>query len=128
MYPYVIPFSGAALARDPELAPHTSYAHRRIAGTNIEWEQAAKILPLNPKVRDVILRIEANFEDRLATLQSEVAHLPSRVRSLIWILSSLPVMASEGIRIADEREVRAELDARLPQVRRATARAAVAVA
>jgi len=128
MYPYVIPFSGAELARDPALAPYTIYAHREVAGTNIQWEQPAKILPLDANVRDVILRIERDFEDKLATLEGEVAHLPSRVRSLIWILSSLPVMASEGVWIADEREVRAELHARLPQVRRTTARPAVAVA
>ena len=128
MYPYVIPFSGAELARDPALAPYTIYAHREVAGTNIQWEQPAKILPLDANVRDVILRIERDFEDKLATLEGEVAYLPSRVRSLIWILSSLPVMASEGVWIADEREVRAELHARLPQVRRTTARPAVAVA
>src|SRR3954469_5229370 len=59
MYPYVIPFSGAAFAQDPKLVPHTVMATRRVAGTNIEWEQAAKILPIEPVVRDVVLRIEA---------------------------------------------------------------------
>src|SRR4029077_7967803 len=38
MYPYVIPFSGAAFAKDPALAPHTHHAHREVAGTNISWE------------------------------------------------------------------------------------------
>ncbi len=33
MYPYVIPFSGAAFAQDPTLAPHTVMADRRVAGT-----------------------------------------------------------------------------------------------
>jgi radical SAM superfamily enzyme YgiQ (UPF0313 family) len=114
MYPYVIPFSGAAFAQDPTLAPQTMMADRRVAGTNIEWQQAAKILPMDPIVRDAILRIESAFEDILYSLQSEVAHLPSRVRSLLWILASIPVMAEHGIRIADESEVRAELLARLP--------------
>ena len=128
MYPYVIPFSGAAFARDPALAPHTIHAKRRVAGTSIEWEQAAKILPADPEVTEVILRIEQEFEQQLATLQENVAHLPSRVRSLIWILSSLPVMAEKGIQIAAEHEVRGELQARLPQVRRTAAARAAAVA
>ncbi|MGQ0833753.1 MAG: B12-binding domain-containing radical SAM protein [Gammaproteobacteria bacterium] len=126
MYPYVIPFSGAALARDRELAPHTTYAERHVAGTDVTWKQPAKILPIDPTVREVILRIEQDFEAMLATLQQHVAHLPSRVRSLVWILCSLPVMAEHGFPIADEGEVRAELDARLPQVWRAAAQPAVA--
>jgi radical SAM superfamily enzyme YgiQ (UPF0313 family) len=114
MYPYVIPFSGAAFARDPKLAPYTHYAQRHVAGTNISWRQPAKILPMDPLVADVILRMERSFESLLTHLEKEVAHLPSRVRSLLWILASLPIMAETGHVIADEREVRAELDARLP--------------
>ena len=128
MYPYVIPFSGAAFARDPSLIPHTEYVHRHVEGTNIEWEQAAKILPIDPRVRDVILTIEKNFEAELAILQQRAAHLPSRVRSLVWILAGVPVLAEHGIVIATESEVRAELEARLPQIRRATAARAVAMA
>ena len=128
MYPYVIPFSGAALARDPALLPHTEYAHRRVAGTSIEWDQPAKILPIDPLVREVILQIERDFETTLAELQQRVAHLPSRVRSLVWILTAAPVLAKHGVEIATEDEVRAELEARLPQARRATAVRAVATA
>jgi DNA polymerase III psi subunit len=114
MYPYVIPFSGAAFSQDISLLPHTHYAHRQVAGTNISWEQPAKILPIDPLVKDVILRMERSFEAMLAPLETQVAHLPSRVRSLLWILSSLPIMAEMGQSIADEAEVRAELCARLP--------------
>jgi hypothetical protein len=128
MYPYVIPFSGAALARDPQLLPHTVYARRRVAGTNVEWDQACKILPIDPAVRAAILQIERDFDAMMVTLEKRGAHLPSRVRSLVWILCSLPVMARHGIRIADEDEVRAELHARLPQLRRAPARRAAAIA
>lgn len=133
MYPYVIPFSGAAFAKDPKLAPHTHYTERRIAGTNLSWQQASKILPMDPVVTDVILRMERNFEAMLAPLEKSVAHLPSRVRSLLWILSSLPLMAERGYFIADENEVRAELYARLPTLRRgeshaASARSAAAIA
>ncbi|MET0659025.1 MAG: radical SAM protein [Steroidobacteraceae bacterium] len=128
MYPYVIPFSGAALARDPALRPFTEYAHRHVNGTNVEWDQAAKILPMDPVVSDVILRIERDFEAMLGDLQESVAHLPSRVRSLVWIMAAVPVMAEHGISIAPAEEVRAELQARLPQARRAMASRAVATA
>jgi radical SAM superfamily enzyme YgiQ (UPF0313 family) len=128
MYPYVIPFSGAQFARDPELRPHTEYVHRHVEGTAIEWDQAAKILPIDPTVREVILKIEKNFESALADLQQYATHLPSRIRSLVWILAGVPVLAEKGIVIAEEHEVRAELEARLPQARRATATRAVAIA
>ncbi|MDP9066533.1 MAG: B12-binding domain-containing radical SAM protein [Pseudomonadota bacterium] len=127
MYPYVIPFSGAAYAKDPKLLPHTRYAHREVAGTNVAWEQPSKILPIDPLVADVILRIERGFETTLEKLERQVAHLPSRVRSLIWILCSLPVLAEHGKFIASEHEVRAELYSRLPSLRPA-AMAAVATA
>ena len=126
MYPYVIPFSGAALATDPQLSAHTIYTLRRVAGTDIAWEQAAKILPIDPVVRDTILRIERDFEEMLNGLQERVAHLPSRVRSLLWISCALPVMARRGLSIGDEEEVRAALQERLPGTREAAAtRAAV---
>ena len=128
MYPYVIPFSGAALARDPSLLPHTEYARRRVEGTNIEWDQAAKILPIDPRAREVILEIEHEFEAALADLQQRTAHLPSRVRSLVWILCAAPILARHGVTIGAQDEVRAELEARLPQARRGPAARAVATA
>lgn len=123
MYPYVIPFSGAAFARNPSLLPHTRYLHRKVAGTNIAWDQAAKILPIDPVVRDVILRMEQSFETVLASLEERVAHLPSRVRSLLWILSAIPILAEFGYIIADEGEIQAELSARLPVCQSQAARA-----
>jgi radical SAM superfamily enzyme YgiQ (UPF0313 family) len=74
MYPYIIPFSGAAFSRDLSLLPHTRYLRRQVAGTDIAWEQAAKILPIDPVVRDVILRMEHGFETLLAALDKHVAH------------------------------------------------------
>jgi anaerobic magnesium-protoporphyrin IX monomethyl ester cyclase len=114
MYPYVIPFSGAAFARDPSLIPHTRYLRRQVAGTDVAWQQAAKILPVDPVLADLILRIEREFEKRLASLQSRTAHLPSRVRSLLWILSAIPILTEIGHFVADENDVRAELQRRLP--------------
>jgi radical SAM superfamily enzyme YgiQ (UPF0313 family) len=115
MYPYVIPFSGAAMALDPQLRAFTVYERRRVAGTQVEWDQPAKILPMDATLRATVLRIEHDFEERLEALQQRGAHLPSRVRSLIWILSALKPMAEHGLPIADERDVQHELAARLPQ-------------
>jgi radical SAM superfamily enzyme YgiQ (UPF0313 family) len=128
MYPYVIPFSGAALTSDPALLPHTHYARQRVAGTDISWDQPVKILPIDPAVTDVILRIERGFEAMLGPLEKQAAHLPSRVRSLLWILSSLHIMEERGQYIADESEVRAELYARLPALRTEAAPFAAATA
>lgn len=128
MYPYVIPFSGAAFARDASLAAHTTHARRRVAGTTVEWDQPAKILPIDPAVRAAVLRIESNFERRIGAMEDAVAHLPSRVRSLVWILSALPVLAECGIVIAQPREVEAELESRLPRLEGAAALPAVATA
>ena len=128
MYPYVIPFSGSAFARDPNLLPQTYYAHQRVAGTDIAWQQPVKILPIDPSVANAILRMESSFEAMLGPLEQQVAHLPSRLRSLLWILSSLPIMAERGQYIADESEVWSELYARLPTLRPAVASIAAATA
>jgi len=64
----------------------------------------------------------------LAPLEEEVAHLPSRVRSLLWILSSLAIMAELGQYVADESEVRAELYGRLPTLRSDALQFAAAIA
>jgi radical SAM superfamily enzyme YgiQ (UPF0313 family) len=128
MYPYVIPFSGSAFSHDPKLLPHTHYALQQVAGSNISWQQPVKILPIDPAVADVVLRIEARFEAMLGSLEEQNAHLPSRIRSLLWILSSLPIMAALGQHIALESEVRAELYARLPALRPAAAQLAAAMA
>jgi hypothetical protein len=115
MYPYVVPFSGAALAQDPALQPHTTFVRQRIAGTAIEWSQASKILPLDPEVHDVILRIEHDFEALLASLAPRAQHLPSRVRSVLWLLAAAPVMAEHGYVVADAQELAARLAAALPE-------------
>jgi anaerobic magnesium-protoporphyrin IX monomethyl ester cyclase len=114
MYPYVIPFSGAPMAADPLLTPFTVCQRREIAGTEIAWDQPTKILPMDPRVRETVLRIERDFEAFVTQAQGNSAHLPSRLRSLIWILCSLRPMADQGLAIADERAVRRELAARLP--------------
>jgi radical SAM superfamily enzyme YgiQ (UPF0313 family) len=114
MYPYVIPFSGAALANDPALKPLTVYTRHTVAGTALSFDQAAKILPRDPIVRESILAIEEEFNSRLAELESRVAHLPSRVRSLLWIASAAPILERLGQPMPDGLEVENELHRRLP--------------
>ncbi|MDE2219466.1 MAG: B12-binding domain-containing radical SAM protein [Gammaproteobacteria bacterium] len=115
IYPYVIPFSGAAMAADPALKAYTVHEHRSIAGTPVSWEQPSKILPIDPLVAATVLHIERAFDEALLQLQPRALHLPSRLRSLLWIMCSLRPMAAHGWTIADEVEVRAELESRLPQ-------------
>jgi radical SAM superfamily enzyme YgiQ (UPF0313 family) len=95
-YPYVIPFSGSAMAADPELAPHTVYEERSIPGTGIRWKQGAKILPIDRVTREVILAIEHVFESTLALFGEAGTHLPSRVRSLLWTAAAAPELARHG--------------------------------
>jgi radical SAM superfamily enzyme YgiQ (UPF0313 family) len=114
MYPYVIPFSGAAMANDSSLRPHTIFNRHRIEGTSVEWDQAAKILPVDPAVRCAILEIEQGFDRWLEYLEPTVAHLPSRLRSLIWVLCAIPVLAEAGASVPDYDDVLQELLSRLP--------------
>jgi radical SAM superfamily enzyme YgiQ (UPF0313 family) len=116
MYPYVIPFSGAAMARDPELHPYTIHATQEIAGTDRSWRQPAKILPIEPRVRDAILAIEGSFESWIKRLAESVAHLPSRVRSLLWVFCAVPVLSRAGEPMPDRRDVADALLMRLPSL------------
>ena len=114
MYPYVIPFAGAAMARDPALRPFTISTRYKIAGTDIEWDQPTKILPLDPLVAETVLRIECQFSEHLALVERELAHIPSRVRSLLWIVSAIPILSSVGERTPDLSLAVGELVRRLP--------------
>jgi len=96
IYPYVIPFSGAAIARDASLEPQTVYETVTVPGTALRWQHAAKILPADGRTRDAILGIEARF-DRLRRSHLEgMAHMPSRVRSILWLAACQPVLAAAG--------------------------------
>jgi len=114
MYPYVIPFSGAAMAGDPELLPWTVFTRQGIAGTGISWDQPAKILPIDPEARGVILAIEAAFELQRHSLQKHAAHMPSRLRSFLWILCAMRVLSEAGHSTPGSEEIVDELLAHLP--------------
>ena len=79
-------------------------------------------------MRETILSVEREFEAFLVQAQDGRGHLPSRVRSLIWILCALRPMAEQGFPIADEGAVRRELAARLPGMRSELAQTGVATA
>jgi len=114
IYPYVIPFSGAAIARDPELEPQTVYETITVPGTAISWRQAKKILPFDPAVREAILAVERQFEQTLALLHSKVPHLPSRVRSLLWIACAEPTLRAAGQQMPTRQSILTALAGRLP--------------
>ncbi len=114
MYPWVIPFSGAAMSRDPELAPHTEHVRHKIAGTALKFEQASRILPIDPDCRAAILEIESQFQATLDGLEADGAHLPSRVRSLIWVAAAIPVLTRYGHHIPGRAKVLGLLGRALP--------------
>ncbi len=114
MYPYVIPFSGAAMAADLTLRPHTVYKRQDVSGTEVSWSQPAKILPIDPLVRQAILAIEGEFEQWLAVLSERVAHLPSRVRSLLWVCCAIPVLEEAGLLMPSPEVALQQLIAHLP--------------
>ncbi len=116
MYPYVIPFSGAAMANDPELEPFTVYTRQTVAGASVEWLQPAKILPMKPLVRKAIVAIENEYNQFLEYLEARVPHLPSRVRSLVWVICASPVLAELGESAPDPAEVLEQLLLRLPRM------------
>lgn len=116
MYPYIIPFSGAVMSDDPTLRPYTINARRDVAGTEVSWEQPVKILPVDPIVRAAILAIESDFEARLPLIEQHVAHLPSRLRSLLWVLASIPVLSALGCEVPDREAVVTDFVARMPAV------------
>ena len=99
-----------------------------MAGTEIVWEQPAKILPIDPAVREAVLRIESAFEDMLSSLQSEVG-APALARALASVGSLLhPRDGRARHHGGDESEVRAELLARLPRTHGEAVLPAAAVA
>ena len=116
LYPYVIPFSGAAMSDDPSLRSQTTYARVHVPGTAVQWEQATKILPFDDTVRDAIISIEESFTVAAKMLEPEVAHLPSRVRSLLWIACAIPVLSALGEAMPPQDVATAALFRSLPGV------------
>ena len=114
IYPYIIPFTGSAFSRDPQLKQQTVYETITVPGTNVSWQHAAKILPLDPEVREAILAVEARFEHALESLSAAVPHLPSRVRSLLWIACAEPTLRVAGQHVPEQQVIQAALLARLP--------------
>lgn len=114
MYPYVVPFSGAAMARDPTLDAHTQFETVTVPGTAVSWRQATKILPIDPAVRSAVLSMEERFDHALEQLRAHVPHLPSRVRSLLWIACAEATLRDTVEALPAREEILASLLDRLP--------------
>ena len=112
-YPYVIPFSGSAMAGDPSLAAFTLWEDCAVSGTSIRWRRPAKILPLDPETRATILAIEQDFLELLPRLAAEGMHLPSRVRSLLWVVCAVPQLSRRGFAMPSMAAVVHDLMSRL---------------
>ncbi len=104
IYPYVIPFSGAAIAADACLEPHTVYETVSVPETDLVWRQATKILPADPQTREAILEIEERFNLASRWHASRVTHLPSRVRSVLWLEAARCVLSDAGEEVDFEAE------------------------
>ncbi len=122
IYPYVIPFSGAPLAAEEALFAHTVMTRQHIAGTDIAWDQPSKILPIAADVRRAILDIEARVDQWLEKLAEHDGHLPSRVRSLIWIACAIPVLEAAKMPMPEMFRAERALQRHLPPHRHATIR------
>jgi hypothetical protein len=72
------------------------------------------ILPLDAAAREAILAIAEDFEAHLSELQRRVAHLPSRVRSLLWVACAVPVLRKMGESMPDRDRAVEALVASLP--------------
>lgn len=105
VYPYVIPFSGAAMSTDPSLRPHTVYGTRTIDSVGVNWRQAEKILPIDPTVRRMIITTELQVEHYLSEISGTVSHLPSRLRSLLWIGFASRKLTELGVLAPDSEDV-----------------------
>lgn len=80
----------------------------------LAWEQPAKTLPVDPGVRDAVLKIERTFSECLTMIETEVARMPARVRSLLWIACAVPVLASHGETVPNLGSAVRALVSRLP--------------
>jgi hypothetical protein len=63
---------------------------------SLERDEPEKILPIDPSVRGAVLQIERTFTECLTKVETEVARLPSRVRSLLWIACAIPALTARG--------------------------------
>lgn len=120
LYPYIIPFSGSVMSRDPELKPHTINENISVPGTNISWQQPKKILPIDDEARELICEVERRFIRRLESFSGNTHHMPSRTRSLIWIEAALPLLEASGYDIPDIRQISSLIDERTDGQEKAT--------
>ncbi|PIW39376.1 MAG: hypothetical protein COW23_01670, partial [Hydrogenophilales bacterium CG15_BIG_FIL_POST_REV_8_21_14_020_62_31] len=105
MYPYVIPFSGSVMSRDPDLVANIVRRHQKVAGSTVEWDQPAVIVPKDAAMLEALVLIENNSKKWLDDLSELKLHLPSRLRSLLWVICSIPVLEGAGYKMPALGEV-----------------------
>ena len=118
MYPFVIPFSGAAMSEDETLTDHYEWEEQNVSGTETRWQQPARILPIDPDARSAMLAIETHALGMLEDFEKQLPHIPSRIRSLAWILSACKELSARNIRMPPVSVLEEKIDAyRLQQTR-----------
>jgi hypothetical protein len=122
MYPWVIPFSGAAMANDSQLIEHTEFTQQHVRGTDISWRQPARILPLDPQLRRTILTASARCDAWIGQLQQITTHIPSRIRSFVWIMCLAPLLEQAGYESPSAESTFQALLQRLPKLSGAATR------
>jgi hypothetical protein len=105
------------MAADESLVSQTISSRQQVAGTTVAWDQPTKILPVDAGVREAILAIEADVESSLNELGAAGGHLPSRVRSLIWIACAIPILEAAGYPMPDLRRAERALQRHLTPAR-----------
>jgi radical SAM superfamily enzyme YgiQ (UPF0313 family) len=124
MYPYIVPFTGSNMARDPELAPFVTTKMQTLAGTEVSWAQPEHIMPIDLETRRRMQEVVAAYELALATLAESFKHIPSRARSLLWIACAIPVFRAAGIDVPDAAPVLRKMHQFLHRAKREKARRA----
>jgi hypothetical protein len=122
MYPYVVPFTGSKMARDPELAPYVTTKMQTIGGTGVSWPQPEHIMPIDLETRRRMQDIVAIYEASLADLTASFPHVPSRVRSMLWVACAIPALREAGVDVPDAAPVLRKMRELLPMAQRMKAR------
>lgn len=91
IYPTVIPFAGSKMAQDPDLLPLIRYKYINIPATKKRLKRGVNIQPKNKQLQDFLLKTDRDVGSRLLDFRRRynVTHFPSRLRSLMFMLSAI---------------------------------------
>ncbi len=93
IYPTVIPFAGSKMTQDKKLMNLITYQYTNIYGTQKGLLRGTSIQPREKKLQKFLLKVNDGMKQNIDyyTKQYNIKHLPSRLRSLIYVLSAIEV-------------------------------------